>query len=204
MAHPPNLANSTEGGCRPHAPPHTPAVLGLPRTAVYADLGAACFVDQASAARFDGRRPVIAHPPRHAGGRVNPQGRSSPRDRALTLWMLEQVRAWGGVLEHPAHSRLWTDAALPAAGDRLDPYGGWTLPVWQSWWGSSRPRPTWLYVVGYEGPHMPAMPLALASAATEQGPEPDTLPAAFAAWLVEVATAIGHAQAWRYRTRGGR
>jgi hypothetical protein len=183
-----------------------PAVLGLPGTATYDNLGAVCLGDPASlVTRFGGRCPVIAHPPRHAFGRVNPSGRSSPRDRALTLWMLEQVRSWGGVLEHPAHSRLWTEAALPAVGDGRDPFGGWTLPVWQSWWGCSRPRPTWLYVVGYEQPHMPAMPLALASHPTpdadaDHGP----LAPAFAAWLVQLATTIGHAQAWRYSDRGGR
>lgn len=203
MTQPTGSANPTEEGYPP-SDPCTLAVLGAPRTTIYADLGAACFSDLSSAARFRGGCPVIAHPPR-ACGRINPQGRTSPNDRALTLWMLDQVRAWGGVLEHPAHSRLWTEEALPAAGDRRDPFGGWTLPVWQSWWGCSRPRPTWLYVVGYEQPHMPPMPLALASTAADQTPpEPATLPPAFAAWLVGVASAIGRAQAWRYRTRGGR
>lgn len=180
-----------------------PAVLGMPRTDAYADLGADCFGDVASAAQFGGRRPVVAHPPRHAFGRFNPLGRVSSRDQQLTLWMLDQVRTWGGVLEHPANSRLWADVGLPVPGDKRDPIGGWTLPVWQSWWGGTRPRPTWLYVVGYDQPHMPPMPLALSRLPAEDAePDHSALPPAFAAWLVRLAIVIGHAQAWRYRERG--
>jgi hypothetical protein len=61
---------------------------------------------------------------------------------------VEQVRRWGGVLEHPAHSRLWAAADLPRPGELPDGHEGYTIHVEQGWWGHAAPKPTWLYLVG--------------------------------------------------------
>lgn len=183
----------------PSTPATTPAVLGTGRQP-YDQLGALCFDLASAAEQFAGHRPVIAHPPRHAGGRLRHPG-AGRRDRDLSLWALDQVRAWGGVLELPAHSRLWADAGLPGVGDPRDGYGGWTLPVWLSWWGAGGPRPTWLYLVGYDGPQMPTMPLRLGGVI--DGSATAGVPEAFARWMLGLARAIGQAQAWRYDARRG-
>ena len=46
---------------------------------------------------------------------------------------VEWLRKCGGVLEHPAHSRLWQACNLPLPGESDG--GLWTIAVWQSWWG---------------------------------------------------------------------
>ena len=191
----------------PHPPSGgftTPAVLGTGRQP-YDQLGALCFdLASAEAGQFVGRRPVIAHPPRHAFARLRhaSAGPARRHERELSLWALDQVRSWGGVLEHPAHSALWADAGLPGVGDARDRFGGWTLPVWLSWFGGATPRPTWLYLVGYDLPQIPAMPLQLAGAGA--GPGGDTgVPEAFARWLIGLAVTIGQAQAWRYDVPAG-
>lgn len=182
----------------PGIPPAVmPVVLGI-GTHRYSDLGVTCLdlADLAFASgsdRFHANRPVIAHPPRHACARLNMQanGRHRQRERDQAMWALDQVRAWGGVLEHPAHSSLWTDADLPPVGAQRDQCGGITLPVWLSWWGSDRPHPTWLYLVGYDRHQMPAMPLQLGGARSGAGD-------GFARWLLDLAVTIGNDQAWRY------
>lgn len=39
--------------------------------------------------------------------------------KELGLWCAEQVRKWGGILEQPAHSRLWEAAGLPRPGSAM-------------------------------------------------------------------------------------
>jgi len=61
---------------------------------------------------------------------------------------VEQVRRWGGVLEHPASSTLWRECRLPLPGGLPDEYGGWSVEVDQCAWGHRARKRTWLYVVG--------------------------------------------------------
>jgi hypothetical protein len=65
----------------------------------------------------------------------------------LALRAVEQVRHYGGILEHPAHSRLWEACALPHPGQRQDLHGGYTIEVNQVEWGHACVKPTWLYMV---------------------------------------------------------
>jgi hypothetical protein len=61
---------------------------------------------------------------------------------------VEQVRRWGGVLEHPEGSVLWLAARLPLPGGLPDEHGGWSIEVDQVSWGHRARKRTWLYVVG--------------------------------------------------------
>ena len=61
---------------------------------------------------------------------------------------VEQVREFGGVLEHPAYSTLWAYCGMPRPGQPRDAYGGYTLAVDQCDWGHKCRKPTWLYIVG--------------------------------------------------------
>jgi hypothetical protein len=58
------------------------------------------------------------------------------------------VREAGGVLEHPAGSKLWAAVGLPRPGDPPDAWGGFTVEVSQVDWGHVARKRTWLYCVG--------------------------------------------------------
>lgn len=111
-------------------------------------------------------------------------------EKALGLHAADMVRRWGGVLEHPADSKLWAAAGLPMPGGR-DGFGGFTLPVWQSWWGHRAPKASWLYVVGIEPSALPAIPMVLGDPGgriENMGKaERERTPPALASWLVELA-----------------
>lgn len=115
------------------------------------------------ARRWPGGGPVVAHPPCRAWGRLRALANPRPDEKELALFAVRQVRCWGGVLEHPAHSTLWDAAGLPRPG-RRDEFGGWTLPIHQSNWGHRAEKPTWLYIVGIEPGELPEMPLTLGEA----------------------------------------
>jgi len=115
------------------------------------------------ARRWQGGAPVVAHPPCRAWGRLRAMAKPRHDEKALALFAVDQVRRFGGVLEHPAHSTLWPAAGLPLPGER-DAFGGWTLPIQQLWWGHRAQKDTWLYIVGCEPRDLPAMPMVLGEA----------------------------------------
>lgn len=88
-----------------------------------------------------------------------------PRDgeKELAPWAVEQVRKWGGVLEHPRKSKLWEHMGLPAPGAR-DRFGGFTFPIWQYWFGHQARKSTFLYIVGIKPTELPEYPLILGDA----------------------------------------
>jgi hypothetical protein len=106
---------------------------------------------------YDGPYPVVAHPPCGPWGRFwwNYQGGKGAKECGPRA--VEQVRAWGGVLEHPSESGLWKHCALPLPGDDADEWGGTTLEIQQCDWGHMARKRTWLYTVGL-GPHPPLPP----------------------------------------------
>lgn len=156
------------------------------------------------ARQWPGGCPVVAHPPCRAWGRLRKFAKPREGERELALWAVEQVRRWGGVLEHPQGSLLWQAAKLPA-GQQCDKYGGWTLWISQWWFGHKADKPTWLYVVGIEPADLPPIPYALGEPAyvvntsrrAHQGKRPEIskaerehTPQALAEWLCEVARRI--------------
>lgn len=115
------------------------------------------------ARRWQGGQPVVAHPPCRAWGQLRALANPRPDEKALALFAVDQVRAYGGVLEHPKASTLWPVAGLPAPGER-DKFGGWTLPIFQSWWGHRAEKATLLYIVGCAPAEIPDIPLCLGEA----------------------------------------
>lgn len=154
------------------------------------------------ARNWQGGVPVVAHPPCRAWGRLRAFAKPRHDEKALALFAVEQVRQFGGVLEHPAWSSLWPAAGLPAPGTH-DSFGGWTLPVAQSWFGHKAEKLTFLYVVGCRPVDLPKMPLILGvpqfvvTNKARKGqpgwrpritqPEREHTPIDFALWLVELA-----------------
>lgn len=162
------------------------------------------------ARRWPGGCPVVAHPPCRAWGRLRHFAKPRPDEKALAMFAVEQVRRFGGVLEHPEGSTLWGAAGLPAPGQR-DEFGGWTLPIAQHWFGHRAEKMTLLYIVGCEPTQLPDMPVVLGRSthviaqcrALPDGTrlvkgmpgwrpevskaEREHTPPALAAWLVELA-----------------
>jgi hypothetical protein len=127
---------------------------------------------------------------------------AKPRDgeKELALWAVDQVRTFGGVLEHPAGSTLWAAAGLPEPGADYDPWGGWTLVVHQHWFGHRAEKATRLYIAGCRKQDIPEIPMKLGSAThcirpTRNHPrlpsvtkaEREHTPIDFARWLVDLA-----------------
>lgn len=149
-----------------------------------------CWDASRDARLYDGPHPVVAHPPCKHWGRLRhlanvrcdycqlsfPERRLRPdgscRHCGRSGWIssdkncapraVEQVRRWGGVLEHPAGSKLWGACGLsdvawsPGFPDWLDTadrpledeLGGYTIEVDQVEWGHVARKRTWLYLVG--------------------------------------------------------
>jgi hypothetical protein len=122
--------------------------------------------DQAAdARRYPGPWPVVAHPPCERWGRF---WHGSPRkphqfklgdDGGCFSAALASVRAWGGVLEHPADSKAWDWFRLnkpPRSGGwvRADWGGGWTCYVEQGFYGHAARKATWLYACRVELPSL--------------------------------------------------
>lgn len=149
------------------------------------------------ALRYPGGYPVVAHPPCRAWGALAHMSNPRPGEKDLAFFAVEQVRKFGGVLEHPLASKLWKAAKLPEIG-RYDKHGGLTLIIDQWWWGHPAHKWTRLYICGANG-DMPAMPIRFGFAAkTITGingqpgrrctqPEREHTPMALAKWLITVA-----------------
>ena len=100
--------------------------------------------DEARDARnYAGPLPVVAHPPCGPWGRLRHRYRGDEHDCAPRA--AEQVRMYGGFLEHPAGSLLWKHAGLPLPSVLLDEFGGFTLELNQVDWGHPARKKTWLY-----------------------------------------------------------
>jgi hypothetical protein len=144
--------------------------------------------------------PVIAHPPCRLWCAMSHLSTAPAEETELAFFALAAVRAHGGVLEHPAYSKFWKAAGLPAPG--CEDEQGWTLAVSQKWWGHRAEKLTWLYVVGCRPGGIPELPFALHEATHTVGhsrargktkpgvgsDEADLTPVAFAWWLEELAS----------------
>jgi len=159
--------------------------------------GTDVFDIERDARTFSGGKPVVAHPPCRGWGRLSHLAKVRPGELDLGLFAVDQVRRFGGVLEHPHASKLWAAAGLPAPGTR-DHFGGWTLPLYQGHFGHRAPKATWLYIVGCEPSQLPDLPfdLVLPEGRVDRmsGPEREATPPIFAAFLVEIARRAGGLQ----------
>ena len=112
---------------------------------------------QRDARLYNGPYPVVAHPPcsrwcRLAGLVEARWGHKRGDDGGCFESALSSVRAFGGVLEHPAYSDAWKHFGLmppPRSGGWVrDLNGGWTCHVEQGRYGHPAKKATWLYAFG--------------------------------------------------------
>lgn len=190
------------------------AVLFARSDSVYKNLpGCDVYDIDRDARTYPGGSPVVAHPPCRAWGQLRFLANPRSDEKALAPWAVEQVRRFGGVLEHPATSTLWPEIGLPAPG-QFDDFGGWTFPIHQSTFGHRAKKPTFLYIVGLRPGELPDFPFLLGEATHICGTsgrrldgsrlhkgdlgwrpeitkaEREHTPAALAFWLVEIAERI--------------
>lgn len=173
------------------------SVLFVSKNSVYKTLGVDCWDEDRDALKWAGGNSVVAHPPCRLFSALKHMSRAPESEKELAYWALEQVRQWGGVLEHPARSKLWEEKGLPLPGRRDE--WGWTLCVSQYWFGHKGEKATWLYIVGIDRKELPPVPLRLGYpvnvfAGSSRRQEPgarhslrSATPIEFARWLIEVA-----------------
>lgn len=177
-----------------------------PVAALYVDVrgpyvampGVEAWTEKRDARRYQGPHPVVAHPPCADWGRLRGLANHVPGRRELAPLAVWQVRACGGVLEHPAWSGLWPELGLPRPGELPDAWGGWSLSVEQVAWGHVAVKPTWLYFVGIDRSAVIPRSGGVATHVVSTVRRPHRLlrcsslkrrltPPAFAVWLVDLA-----------------
>lgn len=107
--------------------------------------GVDCYDEARDARTYPGPWPIVAHPPCAHWGRLRHMAKQQTKHLAPIA--VQQVRRFGGVLEHPAHSLLWNHCGLPLPGESTDEYGGYTVALNQVDWGHTCRKATWLYLV---------------------------------------------------------
>lgn len=163
----------------------------------YKHMAAVLAFDQRRDARtFAGGIPVVAHPPCRCWSKfLSSQAKpaDSTGEMALGLWCVDQVKRHGGVLEHPAHSKLFDAAGLPRPGDFADPFL-YTIYVEQSWFGFGMRKATWLLVSGVPHHSLPPFPFRLSGfylGMTHKAENSRTV-LSFANWLCAVSRLTWH------------
>jgi len=155
-----------------------PAILPLDR----------CWDRSRDVRTFTGPGPVIAHPPCGPWGKY--RHRCIHQDPALGPLCVELVRRFSGIIENPANSRLFRHCHIPTPG-QLDHSGsdGFTIELSPTSFGGRLPKPTWLYIVGFNQEVMippPAQPTRRVEQVSHQ--ERRRTPLLMAKWLVSLAS----------------
>lgn len=166
------------------------SVLYTRKKSVYKSLGLDCWDIKRDARNWPGGNAIIAHPPCRAWGNYRHIAKARSDEKQLAIHAINQVRKWGGVLEHPKGSQLWKELNLPLPGT-YDEYGGWTLNIDQHWFGHRAKKSTNLYIVGIKAKELPAYPISLVKptrTVEKMGrAEREGTPLKFALWLIEIA-----------------
>jgi hypothetical protein len=118
--------------------------------------------EKRDARTYAGPWPVVAHPPcsrwcRLAGLVEARWGHARGDDGGCFASALASVRAFGGVLEHPAYTDAWRAFDLPEpphSGWLRAFCGGWVAHVEQHRYGHPAKKATWLYAVRTDLPSL--------------------------------------------------
>ena len=178
------------------------AVLCVAKNSIYKTLGVDCYDIERDVRTFPRNCPVVAHPPcRSWSAYCAHQAKPLPGEKELGPLCVEILKECRGVLEHPAHSRLWDHCNLPKPGHEASGYW-WSMEVNQSWWGDSRVKKTWLLFSGITPHDLPPIPYRLHDTRGDRrrwqvmskNQRSATHPE-FAKWLIEVAKISGQVRA---------
>lgn len=105
---------------------------------------------------YAGPYPIIAHPPcqrwgRFSNGSMTKKTETTGDDNGCFAAALASLRLFGGVLEHPAHSKAWPAFNIPKppkTGWLQISENEWTCEVEQGHYGHKARKKTWLIAVG--------------------------------------------------------
>lgn len=143
------------------AAPITVAALYVYSDGSYAELPhVELWGEERDARLYGGPYPVVAHPPCKAWSLMSNCRPEIVKDEDGGMFeaALNAVRTFGGVLEHPAHTRAWKRYGLPKPAvegwTRSLTDDGWTCAVDQRHYGHEANKPTWLYCVGPKPPEL--------------------------------------------------
>jgi len=103
-----------------------------------------CWDEARDARTYAGPWPVVAHPPCAPWTSLRTLC-DRDGEKSLGVRAVEQVRAFGGVLEQPAGSLLWKACNLPMTSVDVPDFA---VEVCQVSWGHVARKRTWLYCVG--------------------------------------------------------
>lgn len=175
------------------------SVLFTRKDSVYKSMNLDCYDIERNALTWAGGNPIIAHPPCRSWGQLSHFANPRPGEKELAIYSINQIRKYGGVLEHPRASRLWKEMNLPL-GKQTDEYGGYTISINQSWFGHKAEKKTLLYICGVERNNLPEIPLkfdlieyVVSSSRKKAGKKEiskadrERTPIDLAKWLIQVA-----------------
>ena len=156
--------------------------------------GVEVFDKRRDARQFAGNMPVVAHPPCRLWSKYLSHQAKSPapeEEKELGRWCVRTVLKCGGVLEQPAHSKLWKEMNLPMPSEPARE-GILTIYIEQSWFGYASRKPTWLLVCGVPIRELPAIPFSLVKARHANSPGLSSFARSrtvkpFAEWLCQIA-----------------
>lgn len=131
------------------APRFVSALYVLPTT-IYRTLGLDCWPEERDARQFDGPGPIIAHPPCGHWNRHHRRTKQPGKDCGPLA--IEQVRKFGGVLEQPHGSQLFTAHGIEPRHRELDLWGGLCLDLAQGHYAHLAHKRTWLYITHLDQP----------------------------------------------------
>lgn len=134
------------------------SALYVRKDSVYKALGIDCWDIERDARLWPGGNPIIAHPPCRSWGKLSGFAKPREGEKELAIKSVELIREWGGILEHPAASRLWPLLNLPLPGC-YDEYGGFSICIDQFWFGHKAQKKTLLYICGCDLDDLPPIPL---------------------------------------------
>jgi hypothetical protein len=164
---------------------------------IYKTLGIDVWDKKRDARLYPGENPVICHPPCQQWSRLHSFSRLDLANKKLALTAIDQVRRYGGVLEHPNGSHLWSPGIL-SRSSKPDEYGGFTISINQSWFGHPCKKTTLLYICGCHPGELPPYPISFEAIQYTVGngyrskqelPKHlrNKTPIAFARWLISLA-----------------
>jgi hypothetical protein len=107
------------------------------------------------ARKYDGPHSVVAHPPcqrwgRFSEGSMTLKVHTTGDDGGCFEAAINSVRKFGGILEHPAHSKAWDKFGLPKpnkSGWFSEDGKTWVCEVEQGHYGHPARKKTWLLCV---------------------------------------------------------
>lgn len=121
-------------------------VLFCQKDSIYKKMGCNCYDQERDALTWMGSEPAIYHPPCRLWSRMRHFSTADDSERYLALWAVNNVRRYGGILEHPASSSLFPFMNLPVPGSS-DEFG-FTIEIDQFNFGHLARKRTWLYICG--------------------------------------------------------